>query len=134
MTIEEALTIYLLARPGLAALIGTKLYPDSANQNDAMPYVVYIDVNDVKIHTLDGQLDLEQPTKQYTVYAATKAAAANVAAQLKLALNDYYGTLSGVNIQKIELQNEFSTLEQSGDGTVRVYTHDLEYDITYERN
>lgn len=68
---------------------------------------------------------------QFTAYASTKAGARAVSNQLKAALCDYTGTLSGVVVQYIRLENELSGLEKSSDGTVKVYTEDLEFEINY---
>jgi hypothetical protein len=134
MEIEEALVAYLLAKPGLTVLISSRLYPDEIPQSDPLPAVYYIDISDAKIHTLTGQSSLERPMKQFTVCAATKSSAKAVAKQLKIALVDYQGSMSGIEIQKIELQNELSNLEKSSDGTVRTFTHDLEFEINYVRS
>ena len=131
--IEEALTTYLKAYVGLTALISTRLYPDELPQGATLPAVIYIKISDVKNHTLTEQDDLERPYIQFTAFALTKAAARGVANQLKAALVDYMGTLSGVEIQKIELQNEMSNLEKSGDGLIRVYTEDLEFQVNFNK-
>ena len=137
MEIEEAFTTYLLAQSGLTALIARRFFPDETPQAVSLsdgPIVTYIKISDVKDHTLAGQDELEQPIFQFSVFAATRAAARAVANQLKTALKDYSGTLSGIVIQKIELQNEMSSLERSPDGTIKIYTEDLEFQISYERS
>lgn len=133
MHVEDAVLAYLKSYAGLTALVGGRIYPEEVPETETLPAVTYILVSNVPIHTLDGKVTLERPVYQYTAYAETKAVARAVAAQIALALSDYHGTLSGVAVQKIELQNEMSTLISSGDGTVKTYTHDLEFEITYER-
>ncbi len=54
-----------------------------------------------------------------------------MANQLKAALADCHGTLSGIVVQKIELQTELSSLETRPDGTVKVYAIDLEFEVTF---
>ena len=132
--IEEALVAYLLAQPGLTALIGNRLYPDLLEDDTSLPAVVYLNVSDTKDHTLAGQLDLESPVIQFTAYATTKAGAKAVAAQLKTALSDYHGTLSGVPVQYIKLLNELSSSSTTADGMVRVFTTDLEFEVNFERS
>lgn len=133
MEIEEALVARLLAWPGLTALIGQRLYPEEIPQNDSLPAVFYLDISDNKVHTLTGIHRVEQPIKQFTVYAATKASAKAVANQIKLALSDYQGTLSGVQVQWIKLINELANQYKSSDGVIRTFTHDLEFQIYYEK-
>jgi len=133
MHIEDAVLAYLKTQSGLTTLVGTRIYPEEVPETVQLPAVTYILVSNVPIHVLTGKITLERPVYQYTAYAATKAAARAIAAQIALALSDYHGTLSGVVVQKIELQNEMSTLISSADGTNKTYTHDLEFEITYER-
>lgn len=134
MEIEEAFTAYLLGRPGLVALVGQRFFPEEIPQGSELPAVSYIKISDVKDHTLTGQSEIERPVFQFTAFAFTKAAARAVGNQLKAALQDYVGVMSGIKIQKIELLNEMSNLEKSPDGTVKVYTEDQEYEITFERS
>ena len=132
MEIEEALTAYLLDFPGLTALIGgDKLYPDELPQGIKLPAVIYSKVSDVKDHTLTGQDCLESPMLQFAVFAGSKAAARAVANQLKAALCDFQGTLSGIEIQYIKLENELSSLERSSDGTIKINTEILEFEINF---
>jgi len=131
MEIDEALRTYLLTQAGLTALISQRIFPNELPQGITLPAVTYIQISDIKEHTLTGQLELEHPMIQYTVYAALPSTARPVANQIKSAMKDYSGTLSGLVIQKMELQNELSGLESSSDGTIKTYTVDLEYEINY---
>ena len=133
MEIEEAVMAHLKAHAGLAVLVGTRIHYDELVQDEVLPAVGIIQVSDVKQHFLTGQSGLEQPIYQFTAYAATKAAARAVANQLKATLVDFHGTLSGIVVQKIELQTELSSLETRPDGTVRVHTVDLEFEVTFEK-
>lgn len=133
MEIEEALTIRLKATSALTALIAQRIFPDEAPQNTVLPYVVYLSVSDVKLHTLTGQYNQESPMIQYTAYAATKSAARAITNQVKIALSDFQGTLSGIYFSCIRLENEMSSLITSTDGTIRVYTSDLEYEVNFSK-
>lgn len=141
MEIEEALKTYLETKTALTALITQNsevcLYPEEIPQKinlNNSGAVSYIKISDTKGHTLTGQSKLEQPIFQYSVLAETRAKARAITNQLKAALCDQHGTFSGIVIQKIELQNEMSNLETSSDGTVKVYTEDLEFQISFERS
>jgi len=131
MNIEEAFTDYLLDHAGLKALISSKLYPEEVPQGTKLPAVFWIKVSDIKDHYLTKQCELERPIYQFTAQASAKTGAKAVATQLKLALSDYQGTMNGVVVQKIELQNEMSSLEKSSDGTTKVFYEDLEFEINF---
>jgi hypothetical protein len=95
MEIEEALVAYLKTKNI------TKIYPDEIPQNVNLPAATYIKISDIKDHYLTGICELERPIFQFTAYAFTKSAAKTLAKSIKTALNDYQGTLSGIEIQKI---------------------------------
>lgn len=139
MTIYEALITSLLARPGLTARIGNRLFPDMAPQGAMLPYVTMLDLGTDMYHTLAGQLPLEAPAVQFTVHAGTRAAARAVAAEIRETLTDYAGPMGGLTVQYIELLNELSgmgenTVDDSSDGTHPVYTTYLEFRVYYERS
>lgn len=133
MEIDEAVKAYLLTKTALTALIGQQIYPDIIPSNATYPCVVYLKVSDAKIHTLTGQLEIERPVFQFSAYSTGKASTRAVTNLIKSALCDYHGTLSGIVVQKIELLNEMSGAELSGDGTQKIYVDDLEYQITFEK-
>lgn len=131
MEIDEALLAYLLAQSGLATLIDRRLYPDERPQDSNLPAVSYMYISDVKEHTLTAQQKLESPMIQFTSYASTIAQAREVSSQVKAALADYSGTLSGLEVQYIKLVNELPSTERNADGTVLVRTVDQEYEINF---
>lgn len=126
MEIEEAIRAYLLTKTAITNLISTRIYTDQLE--GALPAIVYQKVSDVKDHTLTGQSELESPVFQLSAYATTKNAARTLSNAIKTALQDYTGTLSGIEIQWIELLNEFSTVEQTPE---KAYVEDLEYQIFF---
>ena len=134
MEIEEALIARLLAQSGLTALIGRRLFPEEIPQNTIMPAVSMIKISDVKDHALTGQLQNESPIFQFTSFAETKASARAVTNQIKTALVDYSGDLSGIQVEHIKLLTEVSNLETSADGLIRVHTEDLEFEINFIRS
>ena len=129
MSIEEAIKAYLLTKTGITSLVSTRILADEVTEGIAFPAIAYQKISDTKDHFLTGQSKLERPIFQYTAYATTKTSARAIADQIKLALVDYQGTLSGIVIQKIELQNEMSNSES--DGSTRIHTEDLEFQINY---
>lgn len=141
MEIEEAFHAHLLAYTAFSDLIKNavtpatyRLYPDEAPEGTPMNYVVYINISDVKIHTLTGQSEIESPVFQFTIYAATKANAKAIAKQIKRALKDFSGVMSGVEVQHVKLLNELCTKYTSPDGTTSINVLDLEFEFLYIRS
>lgn len=134
MNIDEALTAYILAQPGITALIDRRLYPDDLPEGTRYPAVTCRDISDVKNHAIDGQIKNENPVRQFTVYADTKPEAMAAGAQIEAALNDYTGVMGEIPVQKITLLNALSSTYVSTDGLVKKNTRYLEYQIHFERS
>lgn len=132
MDIYGAIVTRLEADTTLTGLISTRLYPNEIPQGDTLPAVFYMTVSDVKDHFLTGQSSLESPIIQFTVYASTKAGAAAVASAIKTSLRDYQGTLSDSTVDCIRLINELPSRYTSDDGTTKIYTHDLEFEVWHK--
>lgn len=86
MTIEADLYSRLTGHAGLAALIGTRLYPDAAPQNASRPYVVYQRISTTRWQALSGVVVAASPRFQLTVYADSVSDLVSVAAQLRAAV------------------------------------------------
>jgi len=133
MELEEALTTYLLAQSAITALIDRRFFYDEAPATTKRPYITVENISDVKDHELTGQSELEAPTFQFTIYAETKPAEKAVAKQVKAAMSDYQGTLSGLVVDYIKLINELHGTYTSPDGTIKSNTGYLEYEVNFER-
>ena len=133
MTIEDALTAFILAQTGLTALIGRRYFYDVLPMGTALPAVVCKCVSDVKIHTHQGQASSEEPSYDLTAYASTRSGARAVAEQIKAALCDYVGTMSGLAIEYCTLLNELPDTLTNADGTIKIHTVTLEFEIDYKK-
>jgi hypothetical protein len=129
--LDEAITTYLLARTGLTALIGRRFSFDEPPKDTTLPYVVCKEISNVFNDDMDGKIENENPNWQWTVYAVSRESAKAVGRQLRAALQDYSGTLSGITVQKIKLRFELQSKEMIGD-TQSVHTLDQEYQIYFE--
>ena len=130
MEIEEAIITKLQTNSTLTGYISSRIYADTIG--GALPAVVYKKISDVKRFTLAGQIALESPMIQFTTMAATKPIARAIANEIKTTLNDFTGTLSGIEVQAILLNYENSSAELTDDG--KVYYEDLEYSINFVRS
>ena len=132
--IEAALVTYLKTQSGLTDLINNRIFPYEIPQKTKLPAVYYQVISDIPRHTLDRQNPLESPFIQFTVEALRSTEARAVRNQITLALKDYVGTLSGIPVQYIQLENKFSTIETSADGIKKTYIEDAEFQIFFERS
>jgi hypothetical protein len=134
MDIYQALEAKLKATAGLTALIGARLYPDEIGQGITLPAVFYRTISNEPLYTHEGVSNQESPNIEFVVYAETKASASAVAAQIRTALTDFVGVLSGITVQHIRIINDLPSRYTSADGTVKYNTHNLEFEVTYERS
>ncbi len=133
MNIDEALIAYLKDHIGLMAIVGARIFFDILPQGTDYPAVVVQKISDNKDHYLTGQCELERPIYQFTSMSPIKAAARNVSNQIKAALCDFQGTMSGITVQSIKLENELNSLEKTSEGILEVYYEDLEFEVNFVR-
>jgi hypothetical protein len=129
MDVDAALMTCLKAHAGLAALVGTRIHFDEAPQGAVMPYVVILDVSNTVDEDHQGEIDVEQPTKQFSAYAATRAEAKTVARQLRLALAAW----STLGLQHARRLSERIVAVVDEDGMIHARFAALEYEITHEK-
>ena len=91
---------------GLTSLVSTRIYPAQRPQNSAMPAVSYFKVNTTREYRHGGAAGWANPRFQFDCWAKTYGAAKNVAEQVRLAMNDFTGTFSGVEVKAATAVNE----------------------------
>lgn len=113
--IEQALYVKVTGTAAIAALIGLRLYPGRIPQESALPAILYFKATGDRVHSLAGPSGLADPTFQFDIYASGSGGykvCKNVARELRLALDGYRGSVSGVNIQGIILDSEQDMYEE----------------------
>lgn len=111
MTIDDALYSYLSTNAGLIALVSTRIYPEVLPKGTVQPAVVHQQISGPRIHAMGNDPGLTHPRWQFTVYAGTKLAAKGAAVKLREALQNYSGTMGGVDgvmVQRIYIEDEAS--------------------------
>ncbi len=129
MDIYAALMTCLKAHAGLTALVVNRIHFDEAPQGTVMPYVVILDVSNVLEEDHQGPIDVEQPNKQFSAYAATRAEAKSVARQVRLALAAW----STPGLQHARRLSERIVPVFDEDGMIHARFAALEYEITHEK-
>lgn len=98
-TIEEALRAILTANAGVTAIVSTRVYPVVIPQAATLPAVAYQRISATREHNLGGPGGLTRVRFQLTMAAATYAAMKALANAVRVALDGYRGTVSGVFVQ-----------------------------------
>lgn len=114
MTVEVGLMVYLEADAPLAALVGTRLYPNVLPQrNLTLPAIVWQRIATTRVNSLSGPSGLATPRFQFTCWAATYAAAQAVAEALRTALDGYTGAAGAYTVSDAILEDEGDMYEPS---------------------
>lgn len=107
MTIESALYTLLSSYSALAALVGTRIYMNTAPQEAALPLITYQVISNERDYHHGGQASMAGPYVQFTIQAQTYQSARAVCAAVRARLSGYKGTVSTVVIDGCFLENEF---------------------------
>lgn len=135
LKLGEALYYRLSNYAGLIALTGTRIYPNVAPQDAALPRVTYWTVGTVPNHAMSGDIDELETHLQIDVWAVSQSDCDTVTAQVKLALRDYSGTItSGADtlvIDWIYYQNELDIVAEDDIKRRTLYHKAIEFTVWY---
>jgi hypothetical protein len=133
--IDEALTSYLLSYSGLTALIGRRIYSDSAAQSISLtdgPTVVYDLISEETTDTFVQQTtELTGDTFQFSAWATTRKVADSVARQIKKAFKNYSGVMGGESGVTVNAILQISKSKDSTE-TPKLFRTAYEFQIWYQ--
>ncbi len=119
MSIEAALYSKLTGDAGVAALVGSRVYPMHMPQAGTLPALVYERITTVRSYAHDGQQSPTLVRMQVDSIAGTLAAAEPCAAAVLACLSGFVGTVGGVDIRSCFAENQVN-LPDEETGLVRV--------------
>ena len=119
--IEEALVARLAADNTVKAAVAARIYPLAAPQGAAMPFLTYQRISGPREHTHDRAGDLARPRFQFTAVAATYSAAKALINAVRTSLDNFRGTLSGVSVEAIYVENESDVFNLASDQSKTSY-------------
>jgi len=119
-TLEEAIYTELTTFAAVTAIASTRGYPELIPETAAMPAWAYqtISANREPIHS--GSSDLTEQVIQITCQAASYASAKALAGAIRARLHGFKGTLSGVKVHRIVVDNDQDGLADEDGATVRL--------------
>lgn len=134
MELNESLYSYLTSVSALAALVGTRIYPDKAIEKVSYiyPYITYEFVSENEVDTFTQQnTGLINSTYQFDVWAKSRASARDVAKQLRKAFKNLKGQIGGTGGVTLSAVNKVShtTDVEEKDGIVIAYRDMQEFEI-----
>jgi len=106
--LERALNAILV---NAATIAGAHVYPLVLPPNPTLPAITYTRMFTPRIYSLRGFSGLSYPRFQFTAWAETYAVAVELAEEIRVALDDYMGTIHLVEIQSSVKVNEIAMYE-----------------------
>ena len=125
MNVGKALYNILSNDAEIVAICGTRVYPEIADQDAALPFIVY-KVSDIQPSgTKSGSSSLD--TARVDVYCVSEeyGEAMTISDEVRSALDRVGGTYTGVNIQSID----FDTADVEFDSDQRAYIAEATYNV-----
>lgn len=103
--IEAAFRTILVGAPAVAALVADRVYFGNRPQNEQRASVVLSLTTSTPQHTHDGSGGWTDGSMRLDVLAPTYKAAKELAALIRAAIDNYAGTVAGVNVALIEVES-----------------------------
>lgn len=122
MTVEQAMQAKWSATAGVQAVLGNpaRIWLDYAQEGETMPYCVIQRIDAPRSRNFDGTSGLVPARLQVDVYGETKATVAAAAEALRVAVEDFGGTVTSgaesVVIQLVTLDNDNTEFLESVEG------------------
>lgn len=112
--IETAIVTLLNANTGVNTLLGGRIRPNTVPQEMARPNLAYQRISNTRNRAHTGPSGTQNTRIQLTVEALTYGSAKAVMAAIAAALECYQGTVDGIRIDRIFVEND-SDGESSAD-------------------
>lgn len=126
----------LAADVPLAALVGDRIFRDTADQKTTLPYIVFEVDSEEGVHNMTGTASLARTLVQFTVWAATTLSRADVNDALRTLLDGTVNATSfgAATVRVIRNTNAIDTREAPDDGSQNYnYGTFNDYDFWYLR-
>lgn len=128
---NEGRAIYtiLTEDAGVSAVVGTRVYPQVAAQGAAFPFVVYVLQDNTPSDTKSGVSTLDEIRYDIVAAAETYSALSSLTERIRLALDRYTGTVSGIVVDSIQ----FTELDVDNDPATETFVSSSEYILRIKR-
>lgn len=133
MSLESALAQYWHQASSLHDLVGVRIYPVTAAQNAALPYLTWQRLSRQFTYHMTGRSNLENATVQVDIFATNSVQAEQIAAAL-LSVTDalYQGDMSELDVRRMAVLNDIDVPETPDDGgQLGVFHRAIDLDIWY---
>ncbi len=137
MTLKASLFQELRDDATVSALVGTRIYPDRADQNAVMPYITYIEIFNQGVHHLGGVKFLDLATYQFSLWAADSVTRTELEDAVRTLFDGearLFGTTIITDVTRTENTSKQDTTEDPDDGSQNiVYGKFMDFDFWHIR-
>ena len=130
MIVGKAIYYLLTNATGVTDIVSTRVYPEVAQQDAALPYIVYNVTNNEPTDTKPEPSKLDTAQVEVNVYSNSYTEAIDLAVAVRAALDRVKGTYNGVNVQSIQYLNEVIDFDEPQ----RAYNINADYDVRISRS
>jgi len=116
MSIKGGMVAHLKADAGVAAIVGTKVYPVPIPQGQSAPYLLYQRYDTDHIRDLSGPSGLRRTSFQLDAYSESPAEAEALSESVRLSLDGWRGTWSGIRVTSVILEKITDAFINDPDG------------------
>jgi hypothetical protein len=119
----------------MAGYVGTRIYPGRAPQKPVLPYIVYHRISTVRSATLDsGNTKVPEVRMQCDVIATTQSEVETIMNQMRIVMDNFRGTSSGVVVLGVSVSDEQDQPEFFEGSDTVFYHSSLDFSIIYRES
>jgi hypothetical protein len=130
MTVGKAIFDLLLGDADLRAIVNNRIFPEVAQQDAVLPYVVYNISSNEPSDTKREPSKLDTAQVEVNLYSTSYSDCIDMATHVRAALDRVRGTYSGVNVQSIQYLGEVIDFDEAQ----RAYNITSDYDVRISRS
>jgi len=130
MTVGKAVFNLLLADTNLLAIVDNRIFPEVAQQDAVLPYVVYNISSNEPSDTKREPSKMDTAQVEVNLYSTSYTECIDMSTHVRAALDRVTGTYSGVNVQSIQYLGEVIDFDEAQ----RAYNITSDYDVRVSRS
>lgn len=130
MIVGKAIYYLLTNATDVTDIVSTRVYPEVAQQDADLPFIVYNVTNNEPSDTKPEPSKLDTAQVEVNIYSDSYTEAIDLAVAVRAALDRVKGTYNGVNVQSIQYQNEVIDFDEPQ----RAYNISADYDVRISRS
>jgi hypothetical protein len=129
MTVGKAIYYLLNNSTDLEAVVGTRIFPEVAEQDSALPFVMYSVISNEPSDTHSGPSLLDVAQVDVIAYNTSYSGCIDMGVYVRAALDRVTGTYNGVNVQSCQYNSEVIDFDEYK----RAYVITQSYDVRISR-